>query len=360
MNEKAHDNAFDVLRMTAAAAVLYSHSFPLLGLPEPEPLPGLTWGRLAVAVFFGISGFLVAQSWESDSHGLRFLARRALRIFPGLLVLALLSALVLGPAVTVLPLAEYFSAAATWSYIGEAGMGLGGTSLPGVFADNPFPGAVNGSLWTLEYEILMYIGLALAGALLPHAWLGAASFGSALLLAIFWLWRRAADLDTLPVPGLWRLGVEVVLDWLAWLGVFFCVGTCLQWFRSRVPFSAPVAATGLGVLPFVDNPLALTGMLWIAVPYAAVVFALAAPRWLQLVRGYDYSYGIYIYAFPVQQLCAQVEGRWIEVLLLSAAVTLAAAAISWHLIEKPALTLKKRLKRAPRGVCVPGVRSLLE
>jgi len=91
-----------------------------------------------------------------------------------------------------------------------------------------------------------------------------------------------------------------------------------------------------------------------------VVFALAAPRWLQLVRGYDYSYGIYIYAFPVQQLCAQVEGRWIEVLLLSAAVTLAAAAISWHLIEKPALTLKKRLKRAPRGVCVPGVRSLLE
>ncbi|MGO4377458.1 acyltransferase family protein [Pseudoduganella sp. RAF53_2] len=108
MNEKAHDNAFDVLRMTAAAAVLYSHSFPLLGLPEPEPLPGLTWGRLAVAVFFGISGFLVAQSWESDSHGLRFLARRALRIFPGLLVLALLSALVLGPAVTVLPLAGIF------------------------------------------------------------------------------------------------------------------------------------------------------------------------------------------------------------------------------------------------------------
>lgn len=111
------NNAFDFLRIFAASAVLYSHSYALYGLPEPYPLPGQTYGSLAVALFFSISGFLVCQSWMNDPSFSRFFIRRALRIFPGLLVVVILTALVIGPLFTTLTLQEYFASGTAWNYI---------------------------------------------------------------------------------------------------------------------------------------------------------------------------------------------------------------------------------------------------
>jgi len=152
----SRQNAFDFLRVAAALAVLLSHSFPIVGLQEPTPVAGLTMGKLAVAVFFAISGYLVCQSWQTDPHVGRFAARRALRIFPGLLVMLLLTVLVLGPALTEVRLSEYFGAGATRKSLLYGALGLGSFPLPGLFEHNPMPGGVNGSLWTIKYELLMY------------------------------------------------------------------------------------------------------------------------------------------------------------------------------------------------------------
>ena len=114
MTAHGSGNAFDFIRVVAALAVLYSHSFPLFGLPEPSHA-GQTLGSLAVAIFFAVSGFLVCQSWLRDPDVYRFTLRRALRIMPGLIVAVAFTAFVAGALDTRLPLSEYFTARGTWA-----------------------------------------------------------------------------------------------------------------------------------------------------------------------------------------------------------------------------------------------------
>lgn len=104
----SHRNNFTALRWFAAGMVLYGHSFVFLGLPEPTFLGWAPMGPLGVYIFFSISGYLVAQSWENDPNVFRFLQRRALRIFPGLFVCTVLSVFLLGPIFTTIPLLDYF------------------------------------------------------------------------------------------------------------------------------------------------------------------------------------------------------------------------------------------------------------
>src|SRR5499425_3624197 len=116
-------NNFDALRLVAAASVVFSHSFLVSeGTQDHEWLIRLTGnqsilGLVGVFVFFAISGFLVTQSFEQTGHPLRFLAKRALRIFPGLFVALLLSALVLAPIVSTLQPSAYFSRAEPYEYV---------------------------------------------------------------------------------------------------------------------------------------------------------------------------------------------------------------------------------------------------
>src|SRR3954471_24573302 len=105
----ARENNFDALRLVAALTILILHCWPITGQNTVPRLHGLGLNAIAVMVFFSISGFLLAQSWSIEPHLGRFLAKRALRIYPALIVVLLLSAFVLGPAVTTLPLADYLS-----------------------------------------------------------------------------------------------------------------------------------------------------------------------------------------------------------------------------------------------------------
>ena len=159
-----HRNNLTALRWFAACLVLYGHAFVFLGLPEPLFLQWVPLGPLGVYIFFAISGYLVAQSWQRDPSVPRFLAKRALRIFPGLLVCTLLSVFVLGPWLTTLDMATYWRNEHTRGYF--TNMALYMTyHLPGVFAQNRLPHAVNGSLWSLPIEFFMYLLLALLGML---------------------------------------------------------------------------------------------------------------------------------------------------------------------------------------------------
>lgn len=160
------DNNFNLIRMVAALSVLVAHCFPLTRGPGAwEPLVGaigMTLGSVAVDVFFVSSGFLVGGSLMQRQRVVDFIWARILRIFPALLVMLLLTVTCIGLYFTTESVVSYMTSAATWRYFfgNVVLIGAGtGAGLPGVFVQNPFSGVVNGSLWTLPYEVAMYLAL---------------------------------------------------------------------------------------------------------------------------------------------------------------------------------------------------------
>lgn len=164
------ENNLNLIRIIAALAVLVTHSFALFyGSGEAEPFRkslGITIGSIAVDVFFLTSGFLVTASLLKKQNAIEFIWARFLRIYPGLIVMLFLTALIISPLVSTIDLQSYYSSKDLWIYMLKGMTILKGFSynLPGVFESNPYEGAVNGSLWTLRYEVYMY-------ALLVTLWL---------------------------------------------------------------------------------------------------------------------------------------------------------------------------------------------
>ncbi len=152
---RAHGHGFDYLRLFAAALVVFGHAHALTAQPGPGfAANGVQ--TIGLKIFFVLSGYLVSVSWLSDPHIPRFLMRRILRIFPALIVVVAVSALVLGPLLTTLSWWEYFKHPTTWLYFSNVLLNIR-YSLPGVFSANTYPHAINGSLWSLPVEFVMYI-----------------------------------------------------------------------------------------------------------------------------------------------------------------------------------------------------------
>jgi peptidoglycan/LPS O-acetylase OafA/YrhL len=319
-------NGFDHLRLIAAALVVVHHVRVLNGAAPwmigwgPDPL-GPDLGTLGVGIFFVISGYLVTASLRRTPGVGAFLAKRVLRIAPGLLAALLLTAFVLGPLVSGLPVADYFGGAAPLLYVlNNLSLYAVTYELPGVFSDAPYPDVVNGSLWSLRLEFTAYLGLAALGALrLVRAPVLA---GLALLAGGAFMVVHFTGLDAR--GDLARLASLATLN--GWL--FLC-GAALEAFRAKPP--AWTATIGLALLP--------TPAWFLGLPLAVVALGrMTAPR-----LPADLSYGLYIYSFPLQQVLAE-HGR-LNV-LTSLALTLPFAAVSWFLVEKPTLRLKARLPGA--------------
>ncbi|MBI1220928.1 MAG: acyltransferase family protein [Rhodobacteraceae bacterium] len=344
---QGRDNNFNLIRLCAATAVLVSHAWPLTGGPgTPEPLQRLTGhslGTLAVYVFFAVSGFFVSASFARRASAADFLIARGLRLFPALAVSLLLVVLVLGPVVTTLPLAEYLGAPGTARFL-LRNLALVDPlySLPGVFEANPYP-KVEGSIWTLGYEVACYAMVCLAGltGLTQRPRPLALAFGA---YGVMWV---AAATVHLPqrVEDLHLLSLPFVLGMAAWHA------------RDRLPLSfAGVAA--LVLLAVLLRPTAaafpaLVAALAYATFWAGYLPLRAARLWN---RAGDYSYGLYVYAFPVQGLVVWALGALTPAQNIALALppTLALAVLSWHLIEKPALAL--RTARMRRARLVPAAR----
>ena len=143
-------NNFDLIRLVAASLVIFGHSFVFLGLTEPVFFSWLPPGPIGVHIFFIISGYLVAQSWSRDPNASRFLARRALRIFPGLAVCVLVSVFLIGPIFTTLTLKQYFRDHATFHYLRDIALYIQ-YYLPGVLQHHGFP-----MLWTARYGLCLW------------------------------------------------------------------------------------------------------------------------------------------------------------------------------------------------------------
>jgi len=335
----AKSNNLDFLRFWAATLVLVSHSYPLFG-KQPEPIAKFlgvsTGGGLAVAAFFVISGFLVTKSYLSRGNPIEFITNRCLRLFPALLVVVFLSVVFLGPAYSSLGFVEYFTDSSTSNYIRTSWLKIQ-YRLPGVFEMNPRH-AVNGSLWTLPVEVLMYFGVLLLGLL------GMLKRFEVLLIVACLLVLHFFLMDYYNLSKIVWLGI-IPLSNAVKLGVFFFSGGLYYLFKDKIPM------TVFGVL------VAILAILFLGkTEYGQLVYLLAFPYFV-LGLGYmkapllpkfgrygDFSYGIYLFAFPIQQAIYASFGNilgFYELMLLSFLLTLFASVISWHVVEKPALAYKK-------------------
>lgn len=336
----SRDNNFNLLRFVAASLVLFSHSYALsTGSAAAEPLRailGITWGVVAVDVFFVISGFLVTGSLLVRGSLVEFLGARFLRIYPGLWV-ALLLIVVTGACVTTLSIGDFIVHPETWKYVLYNGSVLKVShTLPGVFEDLPWKRAVNGSLWTLPVEVKMYAMLAVFWAVARRL-AGAATLNFMRLCAVA---AALALLGYLALVMVERGSLAIKLTYLFFAGALFRLA------QDRVRLSSGFAGLLLvAVLVAATNKTAFAMVYPLCLPYLVLYLAFV-PR--GLVREFnqvgDYSYGIYIYAFPVQQLLA-FHWKGIaphEMLFASLLCTLMLAFASWNLIEKRALALKHR------------------
>lgn len=336
-----HDNNFNLIRMIAAFAVLISHSFALAhGTTDAEPLRttlGMALGNIAVDVFFITSGFLVTASLVTRHSAASFVRARALRIFPALWAMLLLTVFGLGVLATSLSPTVYLSLPDTYHYLAKNAALVTGVTyhLPGVFESNPYQQVVNSSLWTLPYELALY-------ALLAAAWfvLRVPSTARLMVFRILVVGAAVAAGVGLLVNHFY---VETASYFLRLL-YMFAVGAALYLLRDRITLSRRwfwLLALGLALSTFQKATFFVVYLCTVA--YLLLYLAyVPAGRIRHYNRVGDYSYGVYLYAFPVQQAIAAMipdVAVWLMLVFASAA-TMTLAALSWHFIEQPALRLK--------------------
>jgi peptidoglycan/LPS O-acetylase OafA/YrhL len=326
-------NAVTAMRLALAGVVAVVHALAV-GFGHQPVVNDTTLGDLAVDAFFVLSGFLVTGSLVRTRSVARYLWHRALRIMPGFWACLLVLALVVAPVLAVLqgrPAASVFTAAhdsAGEFVVRNAGLLMQQWGIAGLPEGVPEPGVLDGSLWTLFYEAVCY--------------------GAVVLLGVLGALQRPRLVAAL-VAGLWALTVAHALsdglvqeERLLRFTFLFLLGTLAyaaadRWWLDRrlVAVSVVLLAVGLVWLP---DYRALAGP---AFAYL-VLYAMArlpAPRW----PSQDYSYGLYVYHYPLEQVLV-VAGlaAWGQVPFVVVAIVLAmgAAALSWRLVERPALSWK--------------------
>jgi peptidoglycan/LPS O-acetylase OafA/YrhL len=333
------NNSLNALRLLLATLVIVSHAWPIGGFGPDPTIGGLGLGGWAVAGFFAISGYLITSSrFRSDL--LPYLWRRFLRIFPGLWVCLLVIALVFAPlAALTQAWPEGITASTLTRYVFTNGLfihaqeGIGST-LHGV----PYANSWDGSLWTLRYEFGCYLLLG-AFLLLPFVRRRpgslAALFAACLLVTVL-----AFELD---------VHFPATVATAAYLGTYFFAGSLLFVYAKKVRLNALVVCASvlwIGAAVWTGHVLAAT-----ALPVALVVMFLGTTLPLQRIgRRNDISYGVYIYAFPIQQLLVLAGAARLGVgafVAFGIAATLPLAAASWFVVERRAMGLKRISIGAP-------------
>ena len=343
---------FDHLRIGLALSIFTWHSFSIsYGQDYASKLPRFPVPVLLAALlpmFFALSGFLIMGSALRNNDLKTFITFRVLRILPALFTEIMISALILGPLLTAFPLRVYFTSPMFFEYFGSL-VGRVRFSLPGLFLDNPAPELVNFALWTVGPEILCYILvslLMLTGIFRKPKGMLAITIGyAAISVVVGLLFPDKVVGEVLPAKLL-----------------IFCffVGNLFYLYRNQIRFSAwRAAAAFLGAMVLIFIAQSTRQELWsyLAIPgfvYGVVVVGLSRLSPLPFFRRGDYSYGLYIYGFPIQQAVAHFlpnHREWYVNWPLALPVTITFAVASWHLIEKPVLGLRKRIlaKKDPVG-----------
>jgi len=336
----SRNNCLNALRLALAAEVILFHSFPVTGRMPPAATLQLLFA-VGVDGFFAISGFLIARSWLANPRLGEYLAARALRILPGFYVCLTVTAFVIAPISVAIQggsAADLLMSTSPIEYVlknsavAHLQFDVGGTPL-GV----PIDGDWNASLWSLIWELLCYLAVAILGlvGLATRRWTSPVILVLAAVGAFL--------LPPLTFPGIWT-----VPQLLARCAMMFAAGAVMYQWRDVIParWSLVAISVVIVVLACVFLPdYRVVGALPLA--YAVVVSG-ALIKNKRLTLRTDLSYGLYIYAFPVQQLLV-ISGlaflNPVVFFLVATVATLPLAALSWFLVEKRALSLKSRLKR---------------
>ena len=348
-------NNLDFVRVFAALLVLFGHSFTLIlsspanifphdpitlliidYIPFSESLPGI-----GLHIFFFVSGLLVSLSFtRNKGNPLNFCVSRALRIIPAYAFCVLFLAIALGPWLTKLDLSAYFSNSGLVNFVQLHLTFRGLPGLPGVFAENPFGAVVNGSLWTIPHELQLY------------AWVLVLGLFSFLRNRIFFLIFFITLLTIYCISGKSHVFFGVVEVPRLW--IFFFFGILASVYAEKLVISPRwLALTLLPLAIFWQTGnawLDIVGAAWFC--YAILIFSFY--RYFPAIdvgRIGDFSYGIYLYAFPVQQTLihffkASLNGWSLAFFALLATIPL--AVFSWYVVEKPALRFKRSQGIAPQ------------
>lgn len=340
------ENNFNIIRFAAAIMVIYGHMYHIIG-SVPKTFLGTAVSSIGVKIFFLISGYLIMKSYIRDSNLVRYFVRRFFRIIPGLIGVVLFSVLIVGPLFTSLDLQDYFHDSLITVYLKNIFLFIT-YNLPGVFTENIYPNAVNGSLWSLPVEVFMYIVLPIIFILFSKV----KKLPLVITLAIFA--ESVSIFRQIMFPGL-RIVVygSNLVDWLALIPYFF-VGMIYGFEEIKKHLNLQLG-TALMLTALMLDVSSIKGevILFFVLPYFIFSFAFAdMPYFKNCFSKNDYSYGMYLYGFVVQQMLVNklaYLGLSLNVfMVISTVCTLILAMISWHLIEKPCQLLGKKILKNPK------------
>ena len=350
--DQGRNNNFDLLRFIAATLVVFSHSFLVTGNffsgPMSSSINYFNPGGLGVKIFFTISGFLIVKSLLRQQTLGNFVWARCLRIFPGLVITAILCVFIVGPLCTTIPLNEYFHSRAVYSFAYRlVSQHHFSNMLPGTFKTMPYPNAVDSPLWTLPAELFFYLCVLCGGVLL----LLYRNEFKTLLRATPILIIAALFFKDFSYDAGYLLGI---LEW----GVVFSLGAAAYLWRKHIVLNFPMLLIAVTIYAtaayfgFTDTLNNYVRMVIYSFIVAYGVFVAAFHPKLQVSSFHklgDFSYGLYIFAFPLQQILVLKFNLLNPLLhfLVSMPLALLIAVPSWYLVEKPALKLKTASRVKP-------------
>jgi peptidoglycan/LPS O-acetylase OafA/YrhL len=334
-------NSLDAWRLVLASEVMMYHSFAVTGRLPPDKLVPLVFG-IGVDGFFAISGFLITRSWLNRPKPADYLTARGLRVMPGLWACLIVTAFVIAPLGVLMQggsVKNFLWSSGPISYLlNNFLLVFLQPDINGTPTGVPMVGLWNGSLWSLTFEVGCYLVVMILGVvgLVKYRWTSVVTLGLGVALAL--------SLPPLTVPGQWTL-IQLAARTL----IMFASGALLYQWRDTIPANwwLVTACTAMVVVAGILLP---DYRVVAGVPLAYAVVVSGA-----LIRGlkvkHDISYGIYIYAFPVQQVLTMAGLYWLNPFLFLAATavcTVPLAAASWFLIEKRAMGFRNRLR--PRAL----------
>ena len=333
-------NNFDFLRLSLAILVIFSHSFALgLGSELTEPFRifshgQTTGGAIAVNCFFIMSGYLIAASFLRSSNWRSYLGKRVRRIYPGFIAAMLLCMFVIVP-ISGGALSGSAPVGRLLNFIGHT-LWLRESTYSGVFQLNRYPSVINGSIWSIPFEFWCYIGVMILGlrGLLSRRKLMLSLFAVSVLVSI------AFQVFQLKISGsIFGLVFGYPPFW-ARLIPLFLAGTLFYLYKDKIRYNVRGALLcGAVLVTSCFVPFAFGAVFPFAGGYLVFWFAFnKSIRLYNVGKLGDFSYGTYLYAFPLQQLIVHAFGGAVNpfvLFLLATPLTLAFAIGSWFAIEEP-------------------------